>query len=225
MKNADLTESNPDVFLSQLRDVLSAHGLRIIKSSVSASFIDDQRFISNATFSIHFMDLNNAPAIDVEKIIEDTFPAFKCVMKDSVNMNSYKMTRIVDNDTSAHPMKNILSNIARLGNLDPKCDYSLMLKLMEEVGEFSECFNHLKGNLPHKTMKEKIEGEAADVIICAIAVIARVYPDLNPDSVIKLIMSQLALKSEKWNNVIDFHLADKRAEKECVISRMPVNKF
>jgi hypothetical protein len=146
-------------------------------------------------------------------------------MKDSVTMNTYKMTRIVDNDTSVQPMKNILTNIARLGNLDPKCDYSLVLKLMEEVGEFSECFNHLKGNLPHKTMKEKIEGEAADVIICAIAVIARVYPDLSPDSAIKLIMSQLALKSEKWNNVIDLHLADKQAEQECVISRMPVNKF
>lgn len=126
---------------------------------------------------------------------------------------------------TVQPMNNILENIARLGNIDPKCDYSLVLKLMEEVGELSECFNHYKGNLPHKTMKEPIEGEVADVIICAIAVLARVKDDMSSASVIQLIMKQLALKSEKWNNVIDLHLADKQAEQECVISRMPVNKF
>lgn len=214
----DNTLTGPDEFLTQLTDVLKSHRFRIIKTSVSASFIDAERFITGASFVIHFADINNAPSVDVEKIIEAAFPSFKCTMKDSVTMNSYKMTRIADNDTSIQPMKNILANIARLGNLDPKCDYALVLKLMEEVGELSECFNHFKGNLPHKTMKENIEGEAADVIICAIAIIARVYPDLNPDSVIQMIMKQLVLKSEKWNNVIDFHLGPE-------IHRNPVTKI
>ena len=75
-------------------------------------------------------------------------------------------------------------------------------KLMEEVGEFSEALLFKLGHLPHKTMKEPIEGEAADIIICVIDTLQSVYPDLTPDELHDTLQLQLAKKSAKWASVI-----------------------
>lgn len=75
-------------------------------------------------------------------------------------------------------------------------------KLMEEVGEFSEALLHKLGHLPHKTMKEPIEGEAADIILCVIDTLAGVYPDLTTDELHDMLELQLAKKSTKWKEVM-----------------------
>ncbi len=76
-------------------------------------------------------------------------------------------------------------------------------KLMEEVGEFSEALLHKLGHLPHKTMKEPIEGEAADIILCVIDTLAGVYPELSAEELRTMLETQLTKKSQKWVTVME----------------------
>lgn len=75
-------------------------------------------------------------------------------------------------------------------------------KLTEECGEFAEALLHKLGYLPHKTMKEPIEGEAADVIICVIDTLREVYQDLSKEEFFDMLQKQLDLKGQKWDNVL-----------------------
>lgn len=75
-------------------------------------------------------------------------------------------------------------------------------KTMEELGEFSEALLHKLGHLPHKVMKEPIEGEAADVIICVIDALAGAYPELSADELSDMLKAQLKKKSQKWVSVM-----------------------
>ena len=75
-------------------------------------------------------------------------------------------------------------------------------KIMEELGEFSEALLHKLGFLPHKKMKEPIEGEAADIIICVIDALAGAYPDKSETELVDMLELQLTLKSEKWIKVM-----------------------
>jgi NTP pyrophosphatase (non-canonical NTP hydrolase) len=75
-------------------------------------------------------------------------------------------------------------------------------KIVEELGEFSEALMHKAGFLPHKTMKEPIEGEAADVIITVLDTLAAAYPELTEQQVSSLLQTQLELKTHKWENLI-----------------------
>ena len=75
------------------------------------------------------------------------------------------------------------------------------VKLGEEFGEFSEAVLHKRGLLPHKTMKEPIEGEAADIVICTLDTLASVYPELTPEEVINMLNEQLKLKVHKWHSI------------------------
>lgn len=76
-------------------------------------------------------------------------------------------------------------------------------KIMEELGEFSEALMHKAGFLPHKTMKEPLEGEAADVIICVLDTLAEAYPELSINEVSSLLQYHLELKSAKWEKLLE----------------------
>jgi NTP pyrophosphatase (non-canonical NTP hydrolase) len=98
---------------------------------------------------------------------------------------------------------NISSSIRQIFEIarNPNRDFPVMarcIKIQEELGEFSEAFLHKLGYLPHKKMKEPIEGEAADVIICIIDTLQTVYPDLSIDEVIIMLDTALVRKSQKW---------------------------
>ena len=75
-------------------------------------------------------------------------------------------------------------------------------KIMEEVGEFSEALLFKLGHLPHKKMKEPIEGEAADVILCILDTLASVYPEMTHDELSEMLEKQLIKKSQKWIDVM-----------------------
>lgn len=75
-------------------------------------------------------------------------------------------------------------------------------KIMEEVGEFSEAVMFQQGYLPHKNMKEPLEGEAADVIICVLDTLAAAYPDKTVDELVVMLSDQLSVKCEKWVSVM-----------------------
>lgn len=85
-------------------------------------------------------------------------------------------------------------------------------KIMEEVGEFSEALLHKLGYLPHKTMKEPLEGEAADIIICVIDTLAAAYPELSPDELTVMLADQLLKKSRKWVSVMVARNSDVQAD-------------
>ena len=76
-------------------------------------------------------------------------------------------------------------------------------KTMEELGEFSEALLHKLGYLPHKTMKEPLEGEAADVIICVLDALAGAYPELSATQLTIMLEEQLEKKSKKWEALIN----------------------
>lgn len=75
-------------------------------------------------------------------------------------------------------------------------------KLMEEVGEFSEALLHSMGFLKHKTMKEPLAGEAADIILCVLDTLASAHPELTSDQLVELVTSQLEIKHDKWKRVL-----------------------
>lgn len=75
-------------------------------------------------------------------------------------------------------------------------------KIMEEVGEFSEALMHKMGYLPHKTMKESLIGEAADVFITVMDTLAHAYPDMTPEELDIAVKDQIALKAAKWVSVM-----------------------
>ena len=105
-------------------------------------------------------------------------------------------------------MKKIIQEIIHISHhYEPKSLEAITLKLMEEVGELAEAVNHKLGNLPHKTMKEPLEGEVADIINCAIAVLVKAYPESSPEDVYAMLGFQLVKKTKKWVEVISTRAA------------------
>ena len=85
--------------------------------------------------------------------------------------------------------------VARKDKFDPLL---MALKLAEETGELAEATLAAAGYKPGKVMKEPMEGEAADVILCAIAVITKAYPNDSVDEIVDRIAAQMTLKTDKW---------------------------
>ncbi len=75
-------------------------------------------------------------------------------------------------------------------------------KIMEELGEFSEALLHKLGFLPHKTMKESIFGEAADVLICTLDTLADACPELTEEQLEEALIAELSKKSDKWERIM-----------------------
>jgi len=87
---------------------------------------------------------------------------------------------------------------------DPKPVLGLLGKQMEETGELAEATLHSQGYLPHKTMKEPLVGEVADVILCAIALYARLCDEeycLSIDEGMEELKAHLDRKMTKWQTV------------------------
>ena|SRR5271154_1787195 len=96
----------------------------------------------------------------------------------------------------------ILLQTIKLARGEKKPLANVTLKLQEEVGELSEAVNHFEGYLPHKTMKEPLIGEVADVIQCAITVLVRTEPKISDEEILFLLIKQLELKNLKWESLI-----------------------
>lgn len=99
-------------------------------------------------------------------------------------------------------MKDITKRMIMLANQDPKPLMSMGLKIAEELGELSEAINFIKGYLPHKQLKEPLEGEVADVINCAITILVKAYPEKSQEEIYSLLQEQLSKKADKWEQVI-----------------------
>lgn len=86
----------------------------------------------------------------------------------------------------------------QLSATDPKDLSSMVIKVMEEVGELAEAVNYSLGNLPHKDLKEPPIHEVADVIITTLAVAQRLYPHLSVQQLISLVGVAITRKLEKY---------------------------
>jgi NTP pyrophosphatase (non-canonical NTP hydrolase) len=96
-----------------------------------------------------------------------------------------------------------LDKIIKLSSINNVPVLARHAKMTEECGEFAEALLHNLGYSPHKTMKEPIEGEAADVIICVIDVLREVYRDLSTEEFKSMLQYQLDLKSKKWESILN----------------------
>jgi len=99
-------------------------------------------------------------------------------------------------------LRQVLTHIANVSRDEPKPLAALGLKLGEESGELMEAINHHLGWLPHKVMKEPIEGEVADVVQIAVAILVRAYPNLDTEQVLDMLAKMLIVKTAKWQDVI-----------------------
>lgn len=79
---------------------------------------------------------------------------------------------------------------------------SAMLHCNAENGELAEAVNYQLGNLPHKTMKEPLAGEVADVIICALDVLRKAYPESSNGILRAMLIQQLEQKYLKWLEIV-----------------------
>lgn len=99
-------------------------------------------------------------------------------------------------------MNKLIRKLLEISTTDSKPLYAMTLKLMEEAGELGEAVNHRLGNLPHKVMKEPLEGEIADVIIVALSILVKANPNSTCDELISVLETQLKTKLAKWEDVI-----------------------
>lgn len=95
-----------------------------------------------------------------------------------------------------------ISKIVKLSDLNQVSPLVRHAKMVEESGEFAEALLHKLGHLPHKIMKEPIEGELADVIICALDTLRSVYKDMPREEFENMLQQQLDLKSKKWETIL-----------------------
>lgn len=106
---------------------------------------------------------------------------------------------------------NLMSEVHRAFDTsvrDFKPTYAILAHLMSEVGELAEAVEHHQGHLPYKTMKEPVEGEAADVIQCVCALMRRIYPDMSNDDLAAMLTFQLNKKTTKWASVLTERASD-----------------
>lgn len=86
---------------------------------------------------------------------------------------------------------------------DTAPDWAHGLKLGEEVGEVNECI--LKGNgfLQHKTLKEDVMHEVADVMNTCCALLTSHYPDLSPKELTEALTDAMMKKGTKYAKVLN----------------------
>lgn len=92
-------------------------------------------------------------------------------------------------------------DINRLCKTEHKPLLAMLGKLMEETGEAAECVLIHEGQITHKTMKEPLVGEIADVIQVAISILVKSTPDLSMEERQHLLLSHLERKNSKWESV------------------------
>lgn len=75
----------------------------------------------------------------------------------------------------------------------------LGLKGSEEYGEFAQAVLVETGGITHKTLKEPSFGEAADVILCMMSSLAKLYDTMSPEEVSAELAKWLYMKQAKYD--------------------------
>jgi NTP pyrophosphatase (non-canonical NTP hydrolase) len=80
---------------------------------------------------------------------------------------------------------------------EPKTLLAMLSQLMQEVGELAEAVSVQEG-YSTKTLQEPLAGEVADVVQCAISILARCTPDLTDEARSALLANEIFKKTKKW---------------------------
>ena len=89
----------------------------------------------------------------------------------------------------------------------------VLAQLLQEGGEFSEQVMIRAGKLPYK--EPEFDGvflEAADVIVCVIDAVAKMYPNDSPAMVLTKLSNAMNRKGIKWEGKVHDLLAIKKNE-------------
>ncbi len=75
----------------------------------------------------------------------------------------------------------------------------LMCKLTEEAGELAEAVLVAQGFKPHKTLPaDAALGEAADVMLCLLLVLSRVYPEQTAHALAGALAGQIDARLARY---------------------------
>ena len=96
-----------------------------------------------------------------------------------------------------------ISNIILLSRISAQSLTARALKGNEEQGELATAVLITTGEIAHKKLDEPVAGEVADVIICALDVLAETHLELSPDEIIALLTQELKRKSAKWASILE----------------------
>lgn len=79
----------------------------------------------------------------------------------------------------------------------------LGLKATEELGEFGTAVLVETGAITHKSLKEPAFGEAADVLLCMTAALAKLYPDMSPRAIADELTRWVHIKQVKYDALLE----------------------
>jgi len=79
----------------------------------------------------------------------------------------------------------------------------LGLKATEELGEFGTAVLVETGAITHKSLKEPAFGEAADVLLCMTAALAKLYPNMSPRAVSDELARWVHIKQAKYDVLLE----------------------
>jgi hypothetical protein len=99
-------------------------------------------------------------------------------------------------------MKDTILNLFKLSKRSIWPLGTRVIKVGEEFGEMCEAVNFHEGYLKHKTMKEPLSGEIADIIITAMDVLREAYKDYSDEELLQMITDQINIKAEKWETIL-----------------------
>lgn len=99
-------------------------------------------------------------------------------------------------------MKGTFIQALEVSRSDVKPTLFKMVKLQEECGELAEAVLCNENFMPHKTMKEPLVGEVADVILVALDVYRASYPSLSDEELVSQLINQMETKLNKWRSII-----------------------
>jgi acyl carrier protein len=92
-------------------------------------------------------------------------------------------------------------DIDRLAKSEHKPPLAMFAKLGEEFGETGEALNITLGYITHKTMKEPLVGEIADLCQVALSLLVKMTPELSSKERMDLFLTHLERKNMKWAEV------------------------
>lgn len=93
------------------------------------------------------------------------------------------------------------ADIERLTALENKPLLAFYAKLGEEFGEAGLACNIMEGYITHKELDEPLSGEIADVCQVAISMLIKTTPGMSNKNRIKLFLSELERKNNKWAGI------------------------
>lgn len=90
----------------------------------------------------------------------------------------------------------------------------LALKVAEETGEFATAVLYHEGLVQHKTLKEGMFEEAADVVNVIFAALTAAYPNMSPREIVTAFSNAYEHKAEKYARLIGQDAEDLRVSRD-----------